>query len=174
MGSSLLPPFRKPLVSGSVLKQTSVPWITAIGVAALRSDFDGYAGGIFEVGAAPITVTHLGRIFVTGNTQSHDVGIFASNGDPLAIVAVNCASGVNDQFNYSAIAPLVLSASTQYIIASLEVNAGDQWYNGAVPTTTAVAASLNDRFRAGSGTSGAFSTTAAAGMFVPCNFKYLP
>lgn len=174
MGSSLLPPYRKPLVSGSVLKQTSVPWITTIGSAALRNDFDGWAGGIFEVGASPLTLTHLGRIFVTGNAASHDVGIFESDGDPLSIIAVNCASGVNDQFNYSAITPLVLSAATQYIIASLEVNAGDQWYNGAVQTTTAVAASINDRFRAGSGTTGAFNTTAAAGMFVPCNFKYVP
>lgn len=150
----------------------STPWIITPGSNSLRSDFTGWVGANILVGAAPINITSLGRIFITGNAQNHDVGIFNITGDPLLIVTVVGSSGTNLEFNYTA-GSLTLSAATEYTIASLEANGGDQWIDDVAPTALTAVASITARaFRAGTGTSGAFTGNPGGTIFVPPNFKY--
>lgn len=119
------------------------PYITGSTPSTLRSDFGGFLGMQITVGSSPITVTDLGRYFVTGNTGTHTVKIVngSTGADvPNASVSVSMPGGVNGQFKYVSLAsPVTLSANSVYYIVSNEVNGGDQWYNSSPVTTTSAA-----------------------------------
>ena len=48
-----------------------MPFITGTTLNTSRNDFSGWLGMRFTVGAAPISVTQLGRLWLSGNSLAH-------------------------------------------------------------------------------------------------------
>ncbi|MCL5096790.1 MAG: DUF4082 domain-containing protein, partial [Candidatus Omnitrophica bacterium] len=114
--------------SGSLTSLVSA--VTYFGI--VRSNFTGWVGFQFQVGANPLTVRELGRWVVAGNSGNHVVKLFYSDGTPIpnASVTVSTAGKQGGQFAYAALAsPVTLVAGTTYAVMSQEVNAGDAWYD---------------------------------------------
>jgi hypothetical protein len=109
----------------------------------LRNDFSGWLGMKITVGAGPITVTSLGRMFYTGNNSTHSLKVvLASNGAdvPGGGTSLNMSGGTAGQFKYALLSsPLTLAANTSYYVVSLETSGGDKWAtsNTQVSPTTA-------------------------------------
>jgi hypothetical protein len=101
------------------------------------------------VGSLPLTITSLGRIYVTGNTGTHTVKfVTASNGTDVAggSVSINMSTGTpSNGFKYVALAaPITLAANTAYYLVSQETSGGDQWYDSNTVLTTTTLATVNN------------------------------
>src|SRR5262249_22475020 len=126
------------------------------------------------VGANTVTVTSLGRVCVTGNSQPHTVKfVNVSTGADVAggSASVNMAGCTPGQFAYTSIAPLILSANTSYYLASLEALGGDQWYDTGTVSATSVATIVNSIYF--DGNSWIPGSTTGNSSYVPPNFQYL-
>ena len=120
------------------------PFITGDTPGAARNNFTGFVGLAFTVGSTPITVTSLGRIYVSGNSGTHVLKLVnASTGMdvPGGSVTLSLAGGgTPGQFSYAALAnPVSLLANTTYYLVSQEVAGGDTWYDLGPVTATNVA-----------------------------------
>ena len=151
-------------------------FVTGKTLGTIRNNLTGFVGMKFTVGAAPVTVTTLGRIYVAGNTGTHTVKIVnAGTGSDVAggSIALNMAAGTaSNGFKYLALAaPVTLAANTAYYVVSQETSGGDQWYDfNTVLTTTSVAVVNNAIQRPNN------SWIAAGGAnnsYVPVDFKYV-
>ena len=115
--------------------ETFLPLVAGVTFSSptLRSNFTGWVGFRFTVGASPLTVTHVGRWVVSGNSQSHVVKLVASatQTDVAGGSATVPTSGQGaGAFTYVALnTPITLSANTAYYLVSHEANGGDQWYD---------------------------------------------
>jgi hypothetical protein len=131
------------MVSNGGPSPSGTPLITAFTPGAARNNFTGGFGMQFTVGATPLTVTALGRIYVAGNTRAHLVRL-VNAGDGTAVpggsVSITLPSGTAGQFVYVSLAsPVTLNANTSYCLVSDEVSGGDQFYDlGSVTATSAV------------------------------------
>lgn len=120
------------------------------------NNFAGTIGFHFEVNRE-ISVTHLGRYYVTGNNGDHGLAISevqASPGGvkrvgafPVAAVTVDLDPALANPFDrarmdrhgfiYEALAtPVTLSPGKQYVMVSNETLGGDFWYGGDNPDNT--------------------------------------
>jgi uncharacterized repeat protein (TIGR01451 family) len=154
-----------------------LPFLTgyALNSPPLRSDFSGFVGMKFTVGSNALSVSALGRIFVTGNSGTHTVKLVqASNGAdvPGGSVSVSMVGGVSGQFKYVALgSPVTLQANTAYYLVSQETSGGDQWYDsGTVSSTTAAAVNNSIYSYNNSGTWNSYNS--ANTSYVPVNFQY--
>ena len=136
----------------------------------LRNNFAGRVGFKFTVGGANISVTHLGRMMISGNSGTHTLVIYdwTAAGD-IGSVSVNMSGGTVGQFVYGALgSPVTLVAGQSYSIESTEASGGDQWYDGGV--------AVNYDTSIGTINSGVFSDTSTSGaagtMFGPVSFKF--
>ena len=141
--------------------------------ANLINSASSWVGMQFKVGAAPITVTSLGRFFVPGNNGLHTLKLVdAATGEdvPGTPVAVNMTPPSSGSFVYADLAsPVILSAGHTYYLATLEFNGGDFLYETATVQTTGVANVLGPvSFRRS--WSALFMPNQSAG---PLDFKYL-
>ena len=112
----------------------------------VRFNYTGWVGLRFQVGATPVEVRQLGRVFVTGNTQSHELRLVqATTKATVASVVWSPAGGVANAITYAPLAvPVTLAANTEYYLAAKETSGGDQWYsNNTAVTTTGVATVLS-------------------------------
>jgi hypothetical protein len=113
----------------------------------LRTDFSGFVGMRFTVGANALTVSALGRLFITGDSGIHTVKLVqAANGAdvPGASVSVSMVGGVSGQFKYVSLgSPVSLQANTAYYLVSQEASGGDQWYDTGTVSSTAAGAVNN-------------------------------
>jgi hypothetical protein len=130
-----VPPPTSPAPSGS-------PFITGITGGRIRNDYQGWVGMRFRTGGAPVTVTSLGRIVLSGNSRVHNVALHTASGAAVAggSVSVITAGAPAGQIKYAALsAPIVLQPNTTYILATQETPGGDTWYdmNATVTTTSA-------------------------------------
>jgi hypothetical protein len=95
----------------------------------------------FLVGVNPLQVSALGRIYIDGSTQSHELRLVnATTGATAASVLWIPAAGAHNQIKYATLrAPVILAANTQYYLVSQETAGGDMCYgdNTRVTTTTA-------------------------------------
>src|SRR5712691_1939650 len=144
------------------------------GTGGLSNNFTGFAGMKFTVGASNLSVSALGRIFITGNSGTHTVKLVqAVTGTdvPGGSISVSMVGGVAGQFKYTALgSPVTLQANTAYYLASQEVNGGDQWYDtGGVSSTTAAAVN-SSIYSANSVNWNAYNTVNTS--YVPANFQY--
>jgi alpha-galactosidase len=144
----------------------------ALSNPSVRNDFTGWVGMKLTVGAAPLTVTSLGRICVAGNSLPHTVKLVnAGNGSDVAgaSAAVNMPGCAPGQFVYSGINSVTLPANTTYYLVSQEAQGGDRWYDqGGISTTAAAAVNSSVYFYAGNW----FSIGAANSSYVPPSFQY--
>jgi hypothetical protein len=76
-----------------------------------------YSFGYEFLANSDMTVTQLGYFADTELTETHVVGIYTASGTLLASTTVTNADSLTDFFRYSAIAPLVLTAGQEYVIA---------------------------------------------------------
>ncbi len=129
-----------------VTSSSSADYVTSKSLGTMRNNYTGYVGMNITVGAAPITVTALGRIVAGSNGGSHIVKIVqASTGAdvPGAAVTVNISSGTPGTFAYATLSsPVTLSANTAYYVVTQETFGGDSWYDfdSSVQTTSAATA----------------------------------
>ncbi|MEN3327397.1 MAG: hypothetical protein V7638_2204 [Acidobacteriota bacterium] len=144
-------------------------------LGTIRNNLSGFVGMKFTTGAAPVTVTSLGRIFVAGNTGTHAVKIVnvATGADVAgASVSINTSTGTaSNGFKYAALAaPVILAANTAYYLVSQETSGADQWYDSNTVLTTTTIAAVNNAISRPS------SQWVAAGgannSFGPVDFKY--
>jgi hypothetical protein len=172
-------------VAGSTQKVTltgtggsSVPtFLTgyALNNPALRNTYTGYVGMTVTVGSNSLAVSTIGRICVSGNSQTHTVEfVNASTGTPLTggSASVNMAGCTPGQFVYSPIS-VTLNAGATYYLVSQETNGGDKWYNDGTVSSTSDGSVAGYVYSANA--TGPWSPTAAANTaFVPPNFQYTP
>ncbi|MEO8426812.1 MAG: Ig-like domain-containing protein, partial [Verrucomicrobiota bacterium] len=123
------------------------PLVTSYLQGTLRNDFNGWLGMRITVGASPVTVTSLGRMFYTGNNSPHSLKVvFASNGAdvPGGGTSLNMLGGTAGQFKYAVLSsPLILAAGTSYYVISLEASGGDRWATDNTQVTSTTAATCN-------------------------------
>jgi hypothetical protein len=144
-------------------------------LGTLRNNLTGFAGMKFTVGSTPLTVTSLGRIFVTGNSGTHTVKVVnAGTGADVAgaSVSINMSTGTpSNGFKYVALAaPVILTANTAYYLVSQETSGGDQWYDFNTVLTTTTGATVNNAVSRPSNSWVAAGT--ANNSYVPVDFKY--
>jgi Big-like domain-containing protein len=162
-------------INVSNVSAASTPFLTSFNAnARLRNDFGGWVGMKFTVGPAPLNVSSLGRIFVSGNSGTHIVKLVrASDGGDVAggSVSISMSGGVAGQFKYAPLgAVLSLSPNTSYYLVSQEVSGGDQWYDYGTVSSTADAAINSAVYSSGSNW---LVNGPANSSYVPANFLYL-
>jgi len=117
------------------------PLVTGASLGSLRNDYNGWMGMRFVVGANPLRVSALGRIYVDGNTQSHELRlVHAVTGATVASVPWVPAGGNHNRIKYARLpAPVILAANTEYYLVSQETTGGDMSYadNTRIATTAA-------------------------------------
>jgi hypothetical protein len=133
---------------GLDLTYNAVPrtsFLTTTTVGTLRNEFTNKAGMRITVGAAPIIVSSLGRIYVSGNSGTHTLRITrVSDNVEVASVAVAMSGGTPGNYRYATLAaPVTLQANTQYYVTSDEVAGGDQWYDYDTTITSTSAATID-------------------------------
>ena len=124
----------------------STTLVTSYVQGTLRNDFNGWLGMKITVGASPITVTSLGRMFYTGNNGTHSLKVvFASNGAdvPGGGASLNMSGGTAGQFKYALLSGLTLAANTSYYVVSLEASGGDKWATDNTQVTPTTAATCD-------------------------------
>lgn len=89
-----------------------------------------YTIGHSFVPADFITVSELGRLYVAGNTQNHQIAIWEKATPTLITSATILAASPSDAngFKYVSITPVVLDPAKEYVIAALETSV-DNWKN---------------------------------------------
>jgi hypothetical protein len=97
-----------------------------------RDNYDGMVGGIFEIGATPAKVTHLGYYLANAALNySHHVDIFSADGSTILAEVLVGGTGdvVYNGYAYVALAsPVTLAANTSYILgAEVFIADGDPW-----------------------------------------------
>src|SRR6185295_978472 len=81
----------------------STPFVTSFVEAGPHNDFAGWLGMGFTVGSAPITVTQLGRLWLSGNSLTHTLKLVNANTRtdvPNGLVSISMAGGSAGQFVY--------------------------------------------------------------------------
>lgn len=149
-------------------------FMTAVTIGSTRNNHGNGLGFRFTVGSSPMTVSELGRWRFSGNSGSHLVKIVedAVGFATLASVSIDMSSGTLDAFKFSAISPIVLSASTDYIVASVETNGGDIWGDDNMTgiTTTADGTITSSVFQ--TGPTAWQSNSGGIRAFIPVSMKY--
>ena len=128
--------------AGAFLPCTPTPLLTDATLGPLRNDYSGWMGMRFVVGANPLQVSALGRIYIDGNTQSHELRLVnAATGATAASVLWMPAGGTHNQIKYATLpAPVILAANTEYYLVSQETAGGDFSYGDNTRITTTAAA----------------------------------
>lgn len=148
----LQPQFFRPRENG-VAAMPFVTGYTTLG--SLRNNYGLGVGFYFTVGATDITVTHLGRWVVSGNSETHVVTLYDGTDvatDGIGNVTVDTNGATPAEFVYEALAsPVTLTSGNTYYLMSLENNGGDEWYtdSGTHPTTTGDATLVGACYDAG-------------------------
>ncbi len=158
---------------------TYTPYISSVSGGTLRNNFTGEVGFQIDVGASSITVQQLARWVVSGNTGTHTVQIWSSpfSGSPVSVasVSVSTSGAPSGQFKFVSLGtPVVLSASTTYVVTSDETSGGDQWIdNDSTLTVTGVGTIGPSGGVYRTGGAGSFFVFGSAGTgYVPTNFNY--
>lgn len=162
-------------VNNVVISMPGTPFITGQTIGTLRSNFTGCVGFSFSTGAAPITITDLGRWVVAGNSATHTVDIVIPAISLVAQAVIVTSGATANAYAYTAITPVVLSATTNYNVVSTEVNGGDQWGDNNTSVTHTSVGTVNQAVVDTAppnciATSGA--NASLDNSYVPTNFKY--
>jgi hypothetical protein len=150
-------------------------FITDKTLGTSRNNTTAWFGMKITVGSQAITVSSLGRIFVTGNNQTHTVKIVRASDStdvPGGSVAISMTGGTNGTFKYvNLAAPVALSANTSYYIASQETKNKDAWYDSNTTVVTTALATVDGRVTSTNGTSWSTAGAVAGHPYVPVDFK---
>lgn len=150
--------------------EEQVPFLTIEKIGTPRNDFPGYVGMQITVGAEPVTVHSLGRIFIYGNTERHVLKIIdGRTGADVRGGSVTVCGGENLQFTYEDLPrPIILEKNKVYYIVSEEHRDGDLWYHSDTEISTTSVAHVDGAIYFW----GRWNLEAKDnGAFVPVNFK---
>jgi len=152
---------------------TGTAFVTSFGTSATRADFTGFVGMAFTVGATPITVTQLGRFYVSGS-GTHTLKLVQVVGSTWVDVAGGAvtitAGGTPGQFQYGSLgAGVTLAANAAYYVVSGEMSGGDPWHDWIPVTTTSVATGNGPVY---GNTTFTVISSLAGQAYGPVNFKY--
>ena len=153
---------------------TGTNFITSIlHTPSVRNNAGFNVGMKVTIGAAGCTVSKIGRMIHTGNSQTHSLSIFNAAGSSLGAITINAALGTPGSFLYGTLGtPIVLSASTSYYFYSAENSGGDTWANtwgSASVTYTSIASAMQNAYNQGSGNTDGGSSNDPYG---PLDFVY--
>ncbi len=154
------------------VESLSTTFITGTPSEPLRNNFTGVVGCKITIGSSPLTITHVGRWVVSGNTGTHRVYIASNLGVIITdtLVDVDTLGAPASAFKYVALLnPVVLSSGVEYFLVSEELSSGDQWHEESVIIHSSDA-TIN--FSAYGDYGGALTTGASGRSYVPPNFKY--
>jgi len=119
--------YGNPLLGAGV---SNIEFLTSVVHGSVRSNFTGQVGIRFTTpNSSPPTISALGRMRRSTNTQTHAVTLYKDDGTVIATVNVDCSSGTPDAFKYVSITPVTLLTNTIYHLLSAETNGGDEWYD---------------------------------------------
>ncbi len=156
---------------------SSVPFVNSVTPGTARNDFSGWVGVSIMTGANAVTVTHLGRWSLAGNTGVHTVKIVSGpSGVDVAggSVAVNVSGAQPGAFVYATLTnPVTLSANSNYYIVSQEMQGADTWNNWNTTVTTSKAASDSASVWSSDGSSYTAVPSSSNHMYVPVGFLYV-
>ncbi|OPZ86471.1 MAG: putative major pilin subunit [bacterium ADurb.Bin429] len=141
-----------------------------------RTDYGGTLGFSFTVGASPLTVTALGRLFITGNAGTHTLGIVKTS-DSSVVTSVSITAGgagaVNNQHQWVTLpAPVTLAASTGYTMLTQETSGGDQWFEVSAISLTSAASSPASRYAGNFPAVGGLNQNGTNNSYAHPSFKY--
>ena len=138
-----------------------------------RNDYSGWVGFKFTVGPTPVKVNQLGRIFVSGITQTHAVKLVDASGFDLPGASVVVAGGVAGQYTYAPLSsPVTLAPNGSYYLMSAEISGGDAWYDNNTTLVTSTAATVNQSVYGPA--AGGYTLSGGAGnSYVPVDFQYV-
>jgi prepilin-type N-terminal cleavage/methylation domain-containing protein/prepilin-type processing-associated H-X9-DG protein len=142
-----------------------------------RTNYGGSLGYAFTVGAAPLTVTALGRLFITGNSGTHPLGIVKASDSSVVASASLTAGGagaVHNQHQWVTLPTAVtLAANTQYAMLTQEAMSGDEWYEVSTISLPAVASAPAARYAGNFPSIGTLYSNGSNNSYAHPNFKYL-
>jgi hypothetical protein len=105
----------------------------ALNGPSLRNGFSGFVGMRFTVGSSALSVSALGRIFITGNSGTHTVKLVqAATGTdvPGGSVSVSMVGGVAGRFKYVSLGALSRCRPAHYYLVTQEPT---EAINGTTP-----------------------------------------
>ncbi len=149
-------------------------FVTGVTMGALRGDSPGWTGTRILTGSQPVTVSSLGRMCNSGNSQSHDLKIVRASDNVTVAAATVAMSGCTvNQFKYAQLSsPVTLSANTNYYVVSYEVG-GDLFHDwtGTWLTTSSVASVTAAVYTTDGGQTWG-TPTGSGNSYVPVGFEY--
>jgi hypothetical protein len=168
------PQFRRGRVSGG---GDPIEFVTGQTLGSARTDGGGYYVGFrFTVGAAPITITHIGRWVPTvgaAQSQVHDVYVSSAAGAILEASTINAALGTPGEYQWVELnTPVVCSAATGYGVLCEEFSGNDTFYNSDTTVTTETDATINRAVYSDPAGGQALFDDGAGNAFGPVSFKY--
>jgi beta-glucanase (GH16 family) len=105
----------------------------------------GWIGTKFTVGSSPVTISQLGRMAISGNTQTHEVRLFnATTGDDVARTNVNLSGQSGMVYGNIVGGAVTLAANTSYYLLTDNYKDGDMFYNGNTAVTSTGGITIND------------------------------
>jgi hypothetical protein len=142
---------------------------------ATRFDGTSYAIGFrFQV-TRQITVTKLGRLFVSGNTQNHFTSLWISTSQSAPLrsgtILAASASDING-FKWVNITPIDLLPGNTYALVSDEVGGIDAWKDHWTPSMQPIFTNLVDALTNSLNGSGYPGAGSGAGMYNTCALYY--
>jgi hypothetical protein len=149
-------------------------FITGQTLGTARNDFAGCVGFEFTVGGSSVSVTHVARWVISGNSNSHTTYLCDASGNILTngSVSIN-TSGAPVGFLFVALpATVVLSASTTYALLTEETGSADQWYDHDTSVSHTAVATINRASYANSVGGSLNNGNAGAKSFGPVSFRY--
>ena len=154
----------------------NVPLVTGVTLSStVLTNFSGWVGFKFTVGANNIVVKELGRWMRNGNQGTHSVKLANGSGTDIsgASVSVNSGIGQPGAFNYVTLSsPVTLLANTSYYLTSQEVNGGDEWYEYDSALTSSGVATIDNAVWALNSSTSYAQVGSAGNSYVPVSLKY--
>lgn len=104
----------------------------------VRNDFHSYIGMKIALGSDDLIVSELGRLYIEGNKQEHNLKIVDGvTGKDIPGASATISGGTAGQFTYAKLeAPVTLKANHTYYLMSREYKDGDYFYEGDANFTT--------------------------------------
>jgi hypothetical protein len=150
-----------------------VALVTGKTLGAMQNSITAWMGMRIRVGGAPMVVTELGRIYLSGNSAAHELRLVQATTKAVVASAVwDPAGGVHGLFRYVRLSsPVTLAANTEYYLVSREIAGGDRWCNGATLVTTTAGAGVLGTAISAEGVTWTLGSVAGR-AFVPTDLKY--
>ncbi len=141
-------------LSGPPAPCQEVPLVTSFTPGTVRNNYTGWLGMRLLVGASPLDVRSLGRVYLNGNVQNHELRLVrASDGVTVASTIWTPTGGSDKQIKHMPLAvPVMLDANTEYYLASQETSGGDQWFHRDTTVVTTTAATVQSPIYSSDGT----------------------